>query len=290
MRKLLFFLLLLTSPCFAEPPSIGDANAIILGSEITSVNGFKVGMTTVINKNGQVAIDAFGLGIGVTKVTGGLNDGTSHPLYETPAHKVGEFGTYTLATDTLAVGGAVVGGTLSGGVVASGAAPALNVSTVGGFWSDYYGPPGYNDGEIDVSLPGINEQAAVFYASNVPGSSDLESIFSLRPPSGSSSDGLDISQVEVGAATDVSNQTLSASVLARAGLTAGLYVGSAGGPVNVFAGGRALTDVKARFDSTVTAGQTALLLWDVDNGTLERVTVGAADSGGAGFKLLRIAN
>lgn len=38
------------------------------------------------------------------------------------------------------------------------------------------------------------------------------------------------------------------------------------------------------------AGTTGFLLWDVDNNTLERVTVGIADSGGAGFKLLRIAN
>ncbi len=47
---------------------------------------------------------------------------------------------------------------------------------------------------------------------------------------------------------------------------------------------------KVRVDGTTTAGQTALLLWDVDNGTLERVTVGVADSGGLGWKLLRIAN
>jgi hypothetical protein len=45
-----------------------------------------------------------------------------------------------------------------------------------------------------------------------------------------------------------------------------------------------------RVDSSTTAGQTRLLIYDVDNGTLERVTVGAADSGGAGFKLLRIPN
>jgi len=47
---------------------------------------------------------------------------------------------------------------------------------------------------------------------------------------------------------------------------------------------------RLRIDSPTTAGQTALLLWDVDNGTLERVTVGAADSGGTGFKVLRIPN
>lgn len=50
----------------------------------------------------------------------------------------------------------------------------------------------------------------------------------------------------------------------------------------------------ARFDggggASPSAGNTGLMLWDVDNGTLERVTVGAADSGGTGYKVLRIPN
>lgn len=46
----------------------------------------------------------------------------------------------------------------------------------------------------------------------------------------------------------------------------------------------------ARFDGSTTAGDTRFMVYDVDNGTLERVTVGAANSGGAGFKLLRIPN
>ena len=45
-----------------------------------------------------------------------------------------------------------------------------------------------------------------------------------------------------------------------------------------------------RVDGSTTAGQTRFMLYDVDNATIERVTVGAADSGGVGFKLLRIAN
>lgn len=49
-------------------------------------------------------------------------------------------------------------------------------------------------------------------------------------------------------------------------------------------------DAAATFDKTTTATQTGLMLWDVDNATIERVTVGAADSGGAGFKVLRIPN
>lgn len=45
-----------------------------------------------------------------------------------------------------------------------------------------------------------------------------------------------------------------------------------------------------RFDTNGTAGNTRFMVYDVDNGTLERVSVGAADSGGTGFKVLRIPN
>jgi hypothetical protein len=45
-----------------------------------------------------------------------------------------------------------------------------------------------------------------------------------------------------------------------------------------------------QFDNSSAAGATRMLLFDVDNNTQERVTVGIADSGGAGFKVLRIPN
>jgi hypothetical protein len=44
------------------------------------------------------------------------------------------------------------------------------------------------------------------------------------------------------------------------------------------------------FDSTIIPGETRMLLWDVDSGDLVRVSVGAADSGGVGYKVLRIPN
>jgi len=43
-------------------------------------------------------------------------------------------------------------------------------------------------------------------------------------------------------------------------------------------------------DKDSTAGNTRLLVYDVDNGTMARVSVGAADSGGTGYKVLRIPN
>lgn len=45
-----------------------------------------------------------------------------------------------------------------------------------------------------------------------------------------------------------------------------------------------------RFDANNVAGNTRFMIYDVDNATLERVTVGAADSGGTGYKVLRILN
>jgi len=38
------------------------------------------------------------------------------------------------------------------------------------------------------------------------------------------------------------------------------------------------------------SGETLMLVYDVDNASLERVSVGAADSGGSGYKVLRIPN
>lgn len=46
----------------------------------------------------------------------------------------------------------------------------------------------------------------------------------------------------------------------------------------------------ASFDGNSTATETRMLLWDIDKGALSRVSVGAADSGGTGFKLLRVPN
>jgi hypothetical protein len=45
-----------------------------------------------------------------------------------------------------------------------------------------------------------------------------------------------------------------------------------------------------QIDGNVTAGETPLLLLDIDKGTLQRVSIGAADSGGTGFKVLRVPN
>jgi hypothetical protein len=45
-----------------------------------------------------------------------------------------------------------------------------------------------------------------------------------------------------------------------------------------------------KFDDSATADETRFLLWDVTAGSLKRVTRGATDSAGSGFRQLRIAN
>lgn len=66
----------------------------------------------------------------------------------------------------------------------------------------------------------------------------------------------------------------------------GLQTGVQGASGNALQTARTGVGVSA----STTARDTDLLVYDVDNATLERVTVGVADSGGVGFKLLRIPN
>lgn len=48
--------------------------------------------------------------------------------------------------------------------------------------------------------------------------------------------------------------------------------------------------VRVEDPADLAAGETSLWLFDFDNGTMEQVSVGAADSGGSGYKVLRIPN
>lgn len=58
--------------------------------------------------------------------------------------------------------------------------------------------------------------------------------------------------------------------------------------VKVTAGGVEAARIEDPADLAAT--ETSLWLYDLDNATIEQVTVGATDSGGAGFKVLRIPN
>ncbi len=69
-----------------------------------------------------------------------------------------------------------------------------------------------------------------------------------------------------------------------------INTGMGGTPDNVslIAGG--LEGIRVEDPADLGASETSLWLYDDDNGVIQQVTVGIDDSGGAGFKLLRIAN
>lgn len=92
---------------------------------------------------------------------------------------------------------------------------------------------------------------------------------------------------------------LNANVAAAAvTLAAGRSTGNAASaPVNIDVGvvgaaGAALQvqQTGVRVSYSATADDTYLMLFDVNSGTIKRVVVGAVDSGGAGFRLLRVVN
>ena len=51
-----------------------------------------------------------------------------------------------------------------------------------------------------------------------------------------------------------------------------------------------IANFKVESIDTLSAGETSLWLYDEDAGSLQQVTVGADDSGGSGYKVLRIPN
>ena len=66
-------------------------------------------------------------------------------------------------------------------------------------------------------------------------------------------------------------------------------IGTAGGDaLSLITGG--IETIRTEDPADLAATETSMWLYDKDNDTLQQVTVGADDSGGAGFKLLRITN
>lgn len=97
-------------------------------------------------------------------------------------------------------------------------------------------------------------------------------------------------RMQAGAGSTLYGGSLHLYANAHASLPGDVAVGLSGGAFRVNTSGiDAGTDL-LKVDGDTTAANTRLLIYDNDNATLERVSVGAADSGGAGFKVLRIAN
>lgn len=65
-----------------------------------------------------------------------------------------------------------------------------------------------------------------------------------------------------------------------------VQIGAPGGSIQMITFGV----TRAKIDESATAGDTALLVWDVTKGALSRVSVGTADSAGLGYKLMKVPN
>lgn len=89
------------------------------------------------------------------------------------------------------------------------------------------------------------------------------------------------------AASRIINFSSSGIINSSAGKLGGLFfVGGAGGHASLVA--NSIEGLKV--DGNTTAGETPLLVYDITAATLQRVSIGAADSGGAGFRVLRVPN
>ena len=94
-----------------------------------------------------------------------------------------------------------------------------------------------------------------------------------------------------GSASDIEFDAVGATM----NFTAGMTLTSSGGAARIVASTEAVylrvgSDDNLEIDANATANETRMLVWDVESGQLERVSVGANDSGGSGFRLLRIPN
>jgi hypothetical protein len=149
--------------------------------------------------------------------------------------------------------------------------------------SFFVGPSGTTSGlSIGSYARGTNSTTANIGYYGQAGSAVAGSNIAVLGSASGSTEATDLKNVGILGTTHTAlpAANVDAGVIAQAGTSAG----------NVMFRAYSGSNERLRIDETTTATQTSLMLWDVDNGTLERVTVGAADSCGAGFKCLRIPN
>lgn len=133
------------------------------------------------------------------------------------------------------------------------------------------------------------------------------------PPSGASfrivnntlqrNDTFFIAASPVGGTNNERQDGIHVMIAGSSGLIAGTAAAANGGSVFIALGAAAGSGVPGSFevrtlagaakfqvDGNTTSGETPLLLLDLASGTMKRVSIGAADSGGTGFKVLRVPN
>lgn len=118
-----------------------------------------------------------------------------------------------------------------------------------------------------------------------------DDLLTSRRAIGATRSGVAVTSVDLGNTTDNTQVRIPDGLAATPALsfTNDLDTGIYRSAANSARGAAGAADAFG-WDNNNTAGNTRLMIYDVDNGTLERVSVGAAGSGGPGFKVLRIPN
>lgn len=218
--------------------------------------------------------------------------------------------TYNDAANTLTIASTASGGTPAG---SSGQVQFNNAGAFGGAAAVVYATTGTHvavTAQSSTTVPGCFQGAASQTANltewknssgtNLLRVSSAGSIqFGTQPNSISSAGG----EISIRSDNGVGNNATFTF-----GTTGGLVLPGAvvmGGSINVLSRSGAVVTVanntgeirlapdgtsRLTVDLDATAGNTRLLLWDVSAGSLKRVSLGVSDSGGTGFKVLRVPN
>jgi hypothetical protein len=146
-----------------------------------------------------------------------------------------------------------------------------------------------NDGSFNISSSGTSDGVLAAFADLIcqhgsgkavyigNGRTSATPISTLMYGTGGSGTNIAGSAVSVGAGRSTGNATPAAYTIQTT------TVGSSGSTLQTLRNA-------IQVDGNTTSGETPLLLLDLASETLKRVSIGASDSGGAGFKVLRVPN
>jgi hypothetical protein len=262
------------SPTFVTPTlGVASATELSVGDDAYGV-GWN-GSTNVPTKNAVYdKIESMGGG-------GGSSYDESNPILDSSSNEVFQFFKTTSAVNHLAATNNSTGNAPILSAVGSDTNIALTIASKGTA-PVIIDPTSYSNGLTGFKIfPAGSGNSGLFLASGFEGASTNAIYWQLQSYSALINLWADNANARGGIGYNrLSNSTTAAG--------AELLVSASEITGRIANGSTLFSAFKA--DIPASATHTALFIYDYDNATLERVTVGAADSGGSGFKVLRIPN
>lgn len=256
--------------------AIGDADSVCIGAGVTCNCNNGASDPTLINSRGVTGDLLSGIYIGTT--SGGVVGATTGIFLNGQCDQASGGGSTIIGGRTEGGAGIAIGGggtaRITGGSIAIGA-------------NSFAGGPLFGTLYDDAIALGEGAQATGTGAAGNRRSIAI-GLSAVATCDNATANAIAIGTSASATASGATGASLALGPSATAA-TGQCVVGATGFPME-FRVIAAAAGERLRVDATAVAGNTALMIYDVDNNTLERVTVGAADSGGVGFKLLRIPN